>query len=202
VTIATALALSVLAYGVDVHRAWLGDAIGPHAGTVLTALNNQSLVAQLARLLGGDPVHSYRPSPLPVVLAATRWTVVAAVVLAWIAIRRGLPARAALDLDFALGIALMPFVSPIFWLHYFLLSLVALLVLSRHAARAGPGTWLLRGTLAAAYLLAAWYPPPDTTWYGRAPGFWTELLNGRFFYGSGFLAAACFIAARGRSGAA
>ena len=196
-TIAAALALSLVLYGVDVHRAWLGEAIGPHAGTALTALNNQSLVAQLARLWGGDPVHSYRPSPVPPLLAVLRWAMVAAVVLAWVVARRRVLGRAILDLDFVMALSVMPLVSPIFWIHYFLLSLPALLVLTRHAATSG--SWPLRALLVASYLLAAWYPPPDLTWYGRAPGFWAEAAHGRFLYSSFVLAAACCIAAFGVS---
>jgi hypothetical protein len=124
-----------------------------------------------------------------------RWAIVAAVALAWVVVRRRRAERAALDLDFVLAISLMPLVSPIFWIHYFLLSLPALLVLARHAAIAG--AWPLRAMLVASYLLAAWYPPPDLTWYGRAPGFWAEVAHGRFLYSSFVLAGACFIAAFG-----
>jgi alpha-1,2-mannosyltransferase len=198
-TVAALLGLSVLLYGPDVHRAWLGEAIGPHAGTALTALNNQSLAAQLARLWGGEPVHSYRPSPLPVTLSAARWAIAGAVLLGWMAARRRLAERSAVGLDFAMAVAVMPLVSPIFWIHYFLLSLPALLVLSRHAA--APGAWSLRGALVVSYLLAAWYPPADLAWYGRAPGFWAEVGNGRFLYSSVVLAAACFIAAMRRPAA-
>ena len=192
-TVAALVGLSVVLYGPDVHRAWLGEAIGPHAGTALTALNNQSLVAQLARLWGDERVHSYRPSPLPAPVSAVRWAIAVAVVVGWIAARRRLRGHGALDLDFAMAVAVMPLLSPIFWIHYFLLSLPALLVLSRHAA--APGAWSLRAALLGSYLLAAWYPPADLTWYGRAPGFWPELWNGRFLYSSFLLAACCFIAA-------
>jgi hypothetical protein len=197
-TVAALFGLSVVLFGAGVHRAWLGDAIGPHAGTALTALNNQSLAAQLARLWGDEQVHSYRPSPLPAPLSAARWAMAAAVVLGWLAVRRRLSDRAVLDrgvldLDFVMALSVMPLVSPIFWIHYFLLSLPALLVLSRHAA--APGAWPLRATLVASYLLAAWYPPADLTWYGRAPGFWGEVGNGRFLYSSFLLAACCVMAA-------
>ena len=202
------VAASLLLYGPEVHRAFLGDVIGPHAGSALTALNNQSLVAQLARLWGEDPLHSYRPSPLPALLAVARWMIVAAVLVAWIRARRRpkdrAPAdRAILDLDFVMALAVMPLLSPVFWIHYFLLSLPALLLLSRYAVT--PGAWPLRAALAASYLLAAWYPPADSAWYGRAPGFWEELVDGRFLYSSFLLAASCFIAVNqtgGEAGAA
>jgi len=196
-TAAALVGVSVLLYGIDAHRAWLAEVIGPHAGTALTALNNQSLVAQLARLWGGEAVHSYRPSPLPLSLSLVRWAIVAALVIAWTRARRLLSARDALDHDFVLAIAILPLLSPIFWIHYFLLSVPALLVLSRHAVG---GSWGLRAALAVSYLLAAWYPPADLAWYGRAGDFWTELASGRFLFSSIALAAACFVAARDQAG--
>ena len=190
VTVAGLVGLSVLLYGVDVHRAWLAEAVGPHAGTALTALNNQSLAAQLVRLWGEETVHSYRPSPPPPVLSIVRWTAAAALALGWLGARRrhGEDAR---DLDLVMAIALMPVLSPLFWIHYFLLSLPALLLLARRAAV--PGAWGVRLVLAAAYALGALYPPADLAWYGRAPGFWPEVWNGRFLYSSIALAAACFL---------
>ena len=189
-TVAGLVVLSVLLYGVGVHRAWLADAVGPHAGTALTALNNQGLAAQLVRLWGEETVHSYRPVPVPAVLSIVRWTMAALLAVGWLLARR----RAGDDrddLDFVMAIALMPVLSPIFWIHYFLLSLPALLLLGRRAVR--PGAWALRATLVAAYALAALYPPADLAWYGRAPGFWAEAWNGRFLYSSIAMAAACFL---------
>jgi len=198
-TIAIAAGLSVLGFGLDIHRVWYREVIDQNLGTVFTAMNNQSLLAQLMRL-GSQlelEVVNYQPHPLPGWIAAVQWATLAVVAIYWLKRRRAIPPRSLLDLELALSISLMPVVFPVFWFHYFLFTLVAMLFLSRviiedlreHQA-------LLGGLLAAAYFLIAIFPIEGARSLLEQGYDWkTEILLGRSLYGSVLLVICCLLAA-------
>lgn len=191
--------LSVALFGWDIHRVWFHDVIKVNWGTVFTALNNQSFVSQSMRMVSDESLVSYTPVPLPPEIALLQWILVVAITLLWIKERRRLPSTEnRLDLDFVMCIALMPFVYPVFWIHYFLFTLVALIILWRfvleevHKRRV-----LLACLLTGVFVPAAVFPPYVPRWYlGRETEFWPEFLLGRFLYSSALLVATCFVAAR------
>lgn len=128
-TILAAVAVSVVAFGVPLHRAYLAN-VGGNAGTVMTGHNNQSLVAILVRLLVPVPVQDWTPRPLPewIGAAAAMLTLVLFALAAraiFEAARTPADERLEIPLVASLGILALP----VAWDHYVLLAAPAMLAL-------------------------------------------------------------------------
>jgi hypothetical protein len=112
---------------------------------------NLSLLGVLARSANGQ--EALVPLVRPVFL-----TIAAAIVVfsSWLVVRRReqTSARATLDVEFALFVALMPLLSPLAWDHYLVILLVPLAVLGRMVTEAGPSWIRLLGLLALLAVLA------------------------------------------------
>jgi hypothetical protein len=128
-TVLGAVALSVVAFGVPLHRAYLAN-VGGNAGTVMTGHNNQSLVAILVRLLVPVPVQDWTPRPLPEWIGAG--AAMLTLVLFALAARTIFEARRSraddlleVPLVATLGIVALP----VAWDHYVLLAAPAILAL-------------------------------------------------------------------------
>jgi len=102
--------------------------IADNAGTVFTAMNNQSLVAQLMRVSTELPreLIRYDPVPLPGWISVAQGLASLGLVIAWSRARRRVEAPDRLALDFGFCVAILPFLYPVFWIHYFLLALAAI----------------------------------------------------------------------------
>jgi len=194
-------ALSIALFGFEIHREWFRVVIADNAGTVFTAMNNQSLVAQLMRVSTELPreLIRYDPVPLPGWISVAQGLASLGLVIAWSRARRRVEAPDRLALDFGFCVAILPFLYPVFWIHYFLLSLVPLAILARSAV-ALPGRWRIASVLllGAAFALAAIYPDRGARYYAdRGTNLAIDWMLGRHLLSSVALLCACFVIAVG-----
>jgi hypothetical protein len=174
-------ALSLLLFGLEVHRAWYERCIQPFAGRALTSYTSQSLSSFLARCLSdGDCGEVWWPVPVDGRFQALHRMLVAA--LAGVTLLLGLrsaerdrPAAEALDFCLVLCLALVS--SPVCWTHYFLLLLLpgALLLGSRVGSPS-------RGRLAALTCAFLALSPPVRGW--SVNRWWQALLVSHYLAGA------------------
>ncbi|MBW1684937.1 MAG: DUF2029 domain-containing protein [Deltaproteobacteria bacterium] len=168
--VAGAVALSWLFFGSEILGQYADRVIWSNFGGSHAAFNNRSLEGVFLRLLTERSLVDWNPTPRP-------WTVTLCLAgsfagLAWLLLRRGAwillwpreaprdddPRTGSLELEFALGAALMLLIFPVVWIHYYLLLAVPLALLPFWWLRAGlswrswsvvllaAGTWLASGT--------------------------------------------------------
>ena len=128
-TILVAVTLSVVAFGVPLHRAYLAH-IGGNAGTVMTGHNNQSIVAILARLAVPVPLLDWTPRPLPdgIGAGAAVLTLLLFALAARTILRTGrTPPDELLDVPLVASLGIVAL--PVAWDHYVLLAGPAILAL-------------------------------------------------------------------------
>jgi len=168
---AAGVALAVVALGVGVSLAGFGPervaeyaqrVIVDNAGRSQAAFNNRSLEGAFMRLLTDRGLVDWDTVPRPagvtlawaasvgLLLGALAWR--GGATLLWPAPRAGplQPQRDSLDLELAIGAALMVLVFPVVWIHYYLFLMVPLAVL--------PAWWRAQGLpigVVTALLLAA-----------------------------------------------
>jgi hypothetical protein len=129
IAVLAAVAVSLLLFGIDLHLAWYEHCIRPFSGRPMPAYNVQSLSAAMARLLltnadmgrGWDPVQvsaSFRV--VHGILALTLAATVLAACLRPAGDHRG----DALRLEFSAALCLALVISPVSWIHYYLLLLL------------------------------------------------------------------------------
>ena len=168
--VASAGALSWLLFGSGILGQYADSVIWQNFGGSHAAFNNRSLEGLFLRLLTERSMVDWDPIPRP-------WTVTLCLAgslagLAWLLLRRGGwsllwpretprgddPRTESLELELALGTALMLLVFPVVWIHYYLFLAVPLTLLPFWWSRAGlswriwsivllvAGTWLASGT--------------------------------------------------------
>ncbi len=187
------VAVGVLAsfafFGTDLMSQYADRVIWDNFGRAHAAFNNQGLDGAWMRILSDRPLTDWVPVERPVAL---RWAVYGSVAaLAGLLLAFGrkllLPARVppdadpvagSLELELALGVALMCLVFPVVWVHYYLFLVVPLCLLpawwQQRAFEAPPG---VRATVVALFVLGvalvggqevqenAWYAERDgSTW--------------------------------------
>jgi len=162
--------LSWLVFGGEVLGQYADRVIFSNAGRSHAAFNNRSLDGLYMRLLTDRSLLDWDPEPRPalVTLAVTATGLALAGLLAW---RGGLgmlwprkrprdddPSTGSLELEVAIGAALMVLAFPIAWIHYYLFLALPLAVLPfwwrQRGLPASPlvigllvlGTWLASGT--------------------------------------------------------
>jgi hypothetical protein len=167
---AALLALSLLLFGLELHRTWFERCVRPFAAGPLTAYNVQSLDGFLARLLTDGGRQDFSPTPVGGAFHAARAAALALLFGAVIGVcRKGGagPALALLDLTIALVLALL--VSPISWAHYYVF-----LVLPLWFALAGwiPTPAGVGRLLGLCGVLLAWLPVLATPGRAGAALFW------------------------------
>jgi hypothetical protein len=126
--VGTAVVLSLMLFGADVHRVWYERCLGPYAGRPVAAYNSQSATSFLARFWASGDFGEYW-GPVEVGLGfqllnkALLLALTGGVLL--LCLRRyrvDEPAAERLDFCLVLGLALL--ISPICWTHYLLLLLL------------------------------------------------------------------------------
>lgn len=168
--VASAVALSWLLFGTEVLGQYADRVIWQNFGGSNAAFNNRSLEGTFLRLLTERSLVDWDPTPRP-------WSVTLCLAgslagLAWLLLRRGGwmllwppkaprdedPRTGSLELEIALGTALMVLVFPVVWIHYYLFLAVPLALLPFWWSHAGlpwrswsvvllaAGTWLASGT--------------------------------------------------------
>jgi hypothetical protein len=153
VVVLTVIGLSLLFFGVDVHRVWYERCVAPYLGRPVAAFNAQSVASALARFWApGDYGENWSPvavGPAFHVLNKALLLALAGGVLL-VCLRRSRDAARAERLDFCLVLGLALLISPICWTHYFSLLLLPLaLVLG---GRLGQPTRGQTAAVALAYL--------------------------------------------------
>jgi hypothetical protein len=170
IVIVGAVALSWLLFGTQILGQYADHVVWSNLGGSHAAFNNRSLEGAFLRLLTDRSIIDWQSAPRP-------WTVSLCLAagfagIAWLLLRRGGhtllwppeapgdddPRTGSLELELALGAALMVLVFPVVWIHYYLFLAVPLALLPCWWARAGlawrswsvvllaAGTWLASGT--------------------------------------------------------
>jgi hypothetical protein len=170
VVVTGSVALSWLLFGTEILGQYADLVIWKNFGGSHAAFNNRSLEGAFLRLLTERSLADWNPAPRP-------WTVTLCLAasfvgLAWLLLRRGGwtllwpreathdddPRTGSLEIELALGAALMLLVFPVVWIHYYLFLAVPLALLPFWWSRAGlpwrsssvvllaAGTWLASGT--------------------------------------------------------
>jgi hypothetical protein len=151
---AAANGLAAALFGVGAYRDYLGAVVPSVAGQFEAAWVNVSLSGFWLRLVGTDPIRDWigghRARPIGQALAWGACLLVT-VAVAWVCWRA--TTREARDKAFALAIVGMLLVSPITWVHYWLLLLVPLGVLWSRLVL-GPRMWLAGVVVALLWLPA------------------------------------------------
>jgi hypothetical protein len=151
---AAANGLAALLFGVSAYRDYVGTVVPSIAGQFEAAWVNMSLTGFWLRLVGTDPIRDWvgaaHARPVGQALAWGACLLVTTVV-AWACWRA--TTRDARDKAFALAVVGMLLVSPITWVHYWLLLLVPLGVLWSRSAP-GPPMWLAGVVVAVLWLPA------------------------------------------------
>jgi hypothetical protein len=168
--VAGAVVLSWLLFGSEILGQYADRVLWSNLGGSHAAFNNRSFEGIFLRLLTERSLVDWNPTPRP-------WTVTLCLAgsfagLAWLLLRRGGwtllwpreiprdddPRTGSLELELALGAALMVLVFPVVWIHYYLLLAVPLVLLPFWWSRAElswrswsvvllvAGTWLASGT--------------------------------------------------------
>jgi hypothetical protein len=89
----------------------------------------------------------------------------------------------------------MPFVYPVFWVHYFLFLMPAMLFVARGLLAEDAWEPAALVALAGCYGLSAWAPAREL-WTARRAPLLIELWRGHWLWAAPLLAAGCFAAAR------
>jgi hypothetical protein len=199
-TVAGALVLSILIFGLPLHAAYL-DGVTANIGTVMTGHNNQSVAAVITRLGGQAEVRDWTPQGMTttarVLTAVVSLCLVAGVVLTLRRTAGQAQAARTRRLEFAALTTLGIIILPVAWDHYFMMmvpGLVALAVVLSQDRQLGrpPIFLLLAGSLAALAL-----PSPGSLLdHAEALGPLGGLLLSHYFIGALGILALLYLAAR------
>ena len=132
---AAVVAVSVMLYGIDLHRYWLTEFVIGHGGSPIGAYNVQSVNGFLAHLLTRGHLRDWYPIPMGAGFRAASLTLTAAIVLgpALVCWRAGRPrSQQAWYAELSLMLTLAVVIAPISWSHYYLLLLIPI---AAHARR-------------------------------------------------------------------
>lgn len=151
--VAAGVALSVSVFGTDLVGQYVDRVLWNNLGRSHAAFNNQSLDGAFMRLLTDRGLTDWQTAarPFPVGLAVALSTAAIALLLAVRGHRLAWPTRApddadpsrgSLELELALGSALMLLVFPVVWIHYYLFLAVPMALLPFWWRRRGlPWSW-------------------------------------------------------------
>lgn len=176
---ATALILSIALFGIDLVAQFADRVVLDNLGRSEAAFNNQSLEGALMRIFTDRGLADWTTiaRPLPVTLGVLGTTVA----LAGFLYRRApgllLPASApdnhSLELEVALGVALMLLLFPVVWIHYYLFLAVPLTLLPFFwLARDLPRPAWLVGLLALGLWWASGVDSHENAYYAAREGEW------------------------------
>jgi hypothetical protein len=151
----TVCALSLLLFGVDIHRTWCERCIAPFAGRALASYTSQSLSSFLARwFCDFDSGEVWWPIPVDGRFRLLHYLLAGSLAAGTllVCLRRPIRDQAAAErLDFCLVLCLALVISPVCWTHYYLLLLLpAALLLGGQVGQ--PPTLGRLASLAAAFL--------------------------------------------------
>jgi hypothetical protein len=160
VTLVTAVALSLLVFGWDMHVSWYENAIRPYSGNPLPAFNNQNLPAFLSRSEFGQPPGRFWtivPLSAGSKLLSSALSLLLVAGLAFAAWKSGRFLRATdkdVEIEVLMAVMLALLVSTVSWTHYYV-WLVPALVMLWNETRAGKPLSNLTWLLGAAFALTA-----------------------------------------------
>ena len=179
--VVAAVLTSWLFFGTELVQQYAERVLLDNFGRVHAAFNNQSLDGAFMRILSQQGLTDWVAVPRPGVERLAVYGVVAA-----LAVLLGLRGRAllwpprrppdadpragSLELELALGVALMLLVFPIVWIHYYLFLVIPLALLplwwQQRALKLGTGA---RGLAIALFLLGTWWAGgqevQENAWY-------------------------------------
>ena len=135
-----AVVLSAALFGTGLLTQYIQRVVFSNVGGALAAFNNQSLDGALMRFWTGMSLTQWRPMPRPMAVTISWLVVVVPVVTLLLRVCRPLltpPERpndndaqaGSLEIELALGAALMVLIFPVAWIHYYLFLMVPLALL-------------------------------------------------------------------------
>jgi alpha-1,2-mannosyltransferase len=144
--------VSIGLFGIDLHRQWLAQFVGPFAAQPVGAYNVQSIAGMLARLLVPGHLTDWAPLPVTAGFTLLRHTLGAGLIVlaaAAMSARSQRPWRE--DIELSVVLLLMLLVGPLTWTHYYgFLTIPLSVLLGRTVAADVPAAWKAAVLLAAA----------------------------------------------------
>ncbi len=188
--VAAGVAVSALAFGPELLGQYADRVIFDNLGGAQAAFNNQSLDGAFMRVLSTKSLVDWDTTARPLaVSAALLASLLGMGILLWLRGGRTLvwpaapprdddPGRGSLELELALGAALMLLFLPVIWIHYYLLLAVPLAVLPAWwSARRIPIRWATAILLVLGLWLASGSEVRGNHYYGRHRDEWSFRLH-------------------------
>ena len=189
---AAVVAVSVVLYGIDLHRYWLTEFVIGHGGSPIGAYNVQSVNGFLAHLLTRGHLRDWYPIPMGAGFRAASLTLTAAIVLgvALVCWRAGRPrSQQAWYAELSLMLTLAVVIAPISWSHYYLLLLIPIAAMLGGSRLPLPNRRIAVGVTLAALLMSL--PVVILPVPGRIPSaLYDRVAVSHYFYGGLVLLAA------------
>jgi len=199
---AAVVAMSVMLYGIDLHRYWLTEFVIGHGGSPIGAYNVQSVNGFLAHLLTRGHLRDWYPIPMGAGFRAASLTLTAAIVLgvALVCWRAGRPrSQQAWYAELSLMLTLAVVIAPISWSHYYLLLLIPIAAMLGGSRLPLPNRSIAVGVVLAALLMSL--PVVILPVPGRIPSaLYDRVAVSHYFYG-GLVLLAALAAVRARADA-
>lgn len=134
--------ISLLFFGLQLHRDYLSSAFVANMGQTILAYNNQNIFAFLMRFIEGPIILGWDMVAVPMLFSITLILIVVGIMLwlGWQIGGRNRFDRDAINLELALFMCLMLIVFPVSWDHYYFFTIFPLLIYARTLLETGLGS--------------------------------------------------------------